>query len=62
MPGYKSTDVPVGRNLEITDEWSMEKQSLEAIGKARKSTTEGPIRPGDFGTGKKVVTNPPLSV
>lgn len=51
-----------GRNKELTDDWSLLAQAGAAIDKARKSTTDGAIRPGDYGTGSKVVTDPPLSV
>lgn len=52
----------LGRNKEITDDFTMLAQADEAIKKARKSTKEGKIRPGDHGSGEKVVTEPALSV
>ena len=70
MPGNKggydepshAGSTPMGRNKEITDDFSLLGQAGEAIAKARKSTSEGPLRAGDYGTGGKVVTTPPLSV
>ena len=56
-----SMDRPFGRNKEITDEFSIAAQAEAAIAKARKSA-DGKLAAGDYGTGKKVVTPPPLSV
>ena len=59
---YHAGSVPLGRNKEITDDFSLLGQVHEAVAKARTSTKSGPLRAGDYGTGKKVVTDPPLSV
>lgn len=57
---YLSTDVPMGRNCEITDDFTMQKQAAEAIAASRKSATGQP-REAKAETGK-VVTVPPLTV
>lgn len=59
---YHAGSIPFGRNKEITDDFSLLGQAHEAVAKSRKSTAEGPLRPGDYGTGTKVVTDPPLTI
>ena len=58
---YYSGDVRMGRNAEISDEFTLKRQAAEAIDKARKSTKDGDLNPGDYGIEKKI-TDPPLSV
>ena len=54
----------MGRNKEIVDDFSLLQQAHVATDRARKSTADGPMRPsiGNGHDGKKVVTEPGLSV
>lgn len=58
---YHSGDVRMGRNKEITDDFTLRKQAEEVIANSRKSVKEGAMKEGDNGTEKKH-TYPPLSV
>lgn len=54
----------MGRNKELTDDWTLLKQAHVATARARKSTADGPMRPsiGNDHNGVKVSTTPPLRV
>lgn len=58
---YYSGNKRMGRNKEITDEFTLEAQAARVIESSRKSTKDGAIKPGDYRT-EKTITNPPLSV
>lgn len=57
---YYSGDVRMGRNAELTDDFTLRRQAAEAIDKSRKSA-KGSMAPGDYGI-EKDITDPPLSV
>ena len=57
---YYSGAFPMGRNKEITDDFTMLNQAREAIEGSRKSAT-GKMNEADYG-GEKVTTDPGLSV
>lgn len=61
---YHSGAVRMGRNKEITDEFTMRDQAAAAISRARTSTKDGKLRPsiGNSGQEPKVVTTPGLCV
>lgn len=57
---YHAGAIRMGRNKEITDDFSFLGQAHEAIAKARKSAS-GKMKPS-AGNGSKKTTRPPLSV
>lgn len=57
---YYSGDVRMGRNKELTDDFTLRKQAAEAIDKSRKSAGS-PTTPPDNRTDKHVTARP-LSV
>lgn len=60
MKPYIPTEVPMGRNKEITTDFTFQEQADKAVAESRKSAS-GQIRPSNTKTAK-VVSNPPFSV
>lgn len=61
MKPYISTEVPMGRNKEITTDFTFDEQAKKAVAESRKSANDGKMKPANNST-KKVVSYPPLSV
>ena len=55
---YHSGSVRMGRNKEISDDFTLREQAKVAMANARTSTKQGKMKPGNYSEGK--ITTPKL--